>query len=621
MRPRPLKRRWIWGIGSLVALAALIVLLPRFVLASDGARAELVQRIETLTGEPAAISGPVEFDLFPRARLVADRIAIGTAAETRIERIIADFDPIDALFGEARISRIVLVRPERDGASVPPADPAGTGAVAGPERRARDSAAFVADLAELARGAIDRLDDLQILVIRNGIWRSSEETFGPNGISNANLTITRASNLSAFQMVGDFVWNGVPATMEMNLASTQRLKAGQESAVDFDLSSPTLDLNFEGQVAFDPAPTLLGRFEARGDSFARTAAWLSDTRTEIPDLGAVSLTGSLVLEGRMLAVNDAELRVAGSAGRGALEYDLDRDHVDGTLAFSTLDLTPIAEAIVPLPSGPFGMMRPINVDFASTADLALRLSADEARFGSLAFANMAAVLTVGGGSVGLELGDASFYGGRAYGRLSLSGGADPVLSGELNGSGVDLGAVSNAFGTPVLVLSGNGRVGANISAPAEDWRTIARSAETQLTLSAADGSLSGFDPSVFATAGTRSIYSGITGGSLPFEELKADLRGYGTEVTVRSLSLGNANDLLEMSGRADPVEGRIALDGRSRSLPQTASSGTRSGEFTAPKPISFKVEGVWPDLRVVTDGPAASPSDASGIAAGGSAAP
>ncbi|MER0239587.1 AsmA family protein [Fulvimarina sp. MAC8] len=623
MRRIPFKRTLIWGVSAFLLLVAVLALVPRFVLASDGAKRELVMRIEAMTGAPVEISGPITYSALPRTRLVADRIAIGEGVDITIDRIVADFDPVDALFGRARIARIVLVRPEhqteiaQDSVAANKTNGtlvAATSEAAENEAPRRSAAQMIAGLEDLARSAIERLDQLQILEIRNGVWRPGEDEFGPTGISNANLTITRSSSRSAFRMVGGFTWNGQPADIDMRVDSTTNLRDGGRSDVLLALSSPPLALDFDGMMDFGPVTRLEGRFEGRGDSFATTAAWLSNADYQIPRLGAVSLTGNLSLAGRRLAVTDAELRLAGSSGVGAIEYDLDADRLDGTLAFETLDLTPVAQAIVPMPAGPFGFARPIEAKFAQSADVALRVSANQANFGTLAFSDVAAVIAVADGDVSLELGDATLYGGRAFGRIALSDKALPWINGELSGFGIDLASLSSAIGGAMVNLSGSGEFHASLSTPAKDWRMITRRAETEVSLTAGNGTLSGFDPSVFSESGNSSIYNGFTGGSLPFETLNAQVRTLGPELSIESWSMDNGNYRLEAKGEALLSSGELTIEGTSEALSQTASVSKSSEEFTEPKPIPFTVEGTWPDPRVVTGTPQRSRRESGNLA-------
>ncbi|MEN3792164.1 AsmA family protein [Fulvimarina sp. MAC3] len=607
-----LKRTLIWGLSALVLLVAAVMVLPHLVLTSDDARRELVTRLEAMTGAPVEISGRVSYSVLPRTRLVADRIAIGDGGDFTIDRIVADFDPVDALFGHPKIARVVLVRPEhypeseRSAAAKADAEGAtfGLKPVTDTARAPRQSAAqMIAGLEDLSRKAIDRLDQLQILEIRNGVWRSGEGEVGPTGISNANLTITRASSRSAFRMVGGFVWNGQPSDIDMRVDSTSSLRDGGQSDVSLAFSSPPLSVDFDGVMDFGPSTRLAGRFEGRGESFATTAAWLSNADFRIPSLGPMSLTGDLSLGGRMLAFRNANLRMLDSLGVGAVEYDLDADRLDGTLAFESLDLTPVAEAIVPMPSGPFGLTRPIEAKFAQSADIALRVSAQRARFGEFDFSDIAAVFAVADGDVSLELGDSRLYGGRAFGRLALSDNSETRIKGELNATGVDLASLSSSLGGSLLNLTGSGEFHASLTTPAKDWRTIMTRAQTEVSLNVGKGVLGGFDPSVFSEPGVNSIYSGFTGGSVPFETLRAQMRTFGPKLSIESWSMNNANYHLEAQGDALLSSGKMRFEGTSETLPQTASVGVNAEEFTEPKPIPFTVEGTWPDPRVITGTP------------------
>ena len=593
------KGRWL-GIGLFAAVVvAVAVLAPRFVLASGDAERELAQRIRALTGADVAIGGPVRFSVLPRTRLVADHVEIGPAIGFSVDRIVADLDPVDALFGKATIARIVLIRPEYR-----PAEARRDNAVAvetglRPAGPVSPSIEGFNEFERLARAAIKRLDKLQVLEVRDGVWRPTQTGISPNGFSNANFTVARTSDRSAVRVDGSFIWNGQPADLDMSIASTANLEQGGASAVSFSLATPPLSANFDGTLDFSSLRRLEGRLSIAGDSFSRMVAWLADPQMVVPELGSIALNGDMALAGSTLAFGNAALSIAGSTGQGAMEFDLDRRRLSGTLAYPSFDFGPIARAVVPPPTGPFNLRRPIDVAFSEAIDLNIRLSAGEALIGSLPLQDVAAVIGVSDGKATLDVGDASLFGGSTYGRIALINGKTPGLAGHWTGSGIDMGRLVSRLGDTNVQLTGQGQFDAELSANARDWETILSSAQLKADLTVHNGVVSGFDPKVFSKAGTQPLMAGLVEGTMPFTRMEAEFSSHGPRMSIDALELKDQSGVLTAHGRVSLADRWLQLSGHYEEFPLTASAGTQ-GDFTPSPPVSFILEGGWPNPSVVT---------------------
>lgn len=583
-----------WQTAAIAVVVALVAIcaaiLPGLALGSDAARALVVERLETLTGRNVSIDGRIDFSILPRARLSLEHVRLGDDDFT-IDTLVADFSLFDVIAGKGKISGLVLVRPEWRSASekdqverVP--TETGSGLLVG------------------LNSLMGRLGGIGTVEIREGLFRPPGPGFaGPRGISNANIRIRQSGSGDTLGVVGGFVWNGQPTTVDLEISGDEPLVAGGQSNVEFSLESPALTASYSGTVEVADFRRAEGRLRISTQSFTRGIEWLFAPSTRIPELGAVTLAGNLFLLGQSAELRQADLSIAGSQGRGAMEARLENGLpvIGGTLAFQDLNLTPIARSIAPYPRNPFDFERPLGVDFAAALDMEIRLSATELTLGRIPFQDVAAVVSIGGGMAKLDVGDATLFGGRGQASISVDGRTShPSVEAWVSTSGVDTARLMSSLSVSSIGLSGKSAIRAKLAAPADNWRTVLTGLAVTAHLDATDGTISGFDPAVFAEPGARPLTAGTRNGSIPFTALDAELGLDGMIVDFDQVEIRNDSGILTAKGRYSAKSNQIGVAGEF--APDAVSPVSQSGASSVEQErIAFMMTGKWPNPSVTTE--------------------
>nr|WP_245396592.1 AsmA-like C-terminal region-containing protein [Jiella sonneratiae] len=245
----------------------------------------------------------------------------------------------------------------------------------------------------------------------------------------------------------------------------------------------------------------------------------------------------------------------------------------------------------------------------------IRLSASDLVLGTIPFRDVAAVISAGGGVAKLDVGDATFFGGRGQAALTVDGtAAEPQVSGWVSASGIDTASLMNGLAIQSIGLTGTSAVRAKIATPAENWRSILSNLAVSARFSTSGGALSGFDPTVFAEPGARPLAAGTHGGTIPFDALEAKLELVGTTIDLDQMTLRNEAGTLTASGRYFAKNNVVAVKGTfapktvtpaSAETP-TAAAVTAAGGGAAEAGsggttgVSFVMAGQWPDPSVTT---------------------
>ncbi|WAP67897.1 AsmA family protein [Jiella pelagia] len=554
-----------------------------------------MERLETLTGRNVSIDGRIDFSILPRARLSLENVRLGDDDFT-IDTLVADFSLFDVIAGKGKISGLVLVRPEWRS----PAEPDEVQLVSA------DPDGLLVGLNTM----LGRLGGIGSVEIRDGLFRPAGRGFaGPRGVSNANVRIRQSGSGDTLGVAGSFVWNGQPTTVDLEISGDEPLVAGGQSNVDFSLDSPALTATYSGMVEVADLRRAEGRLSISTPSFTRGIEWLFAPSTRIPELGAVNLEGDLLLLGQTAELRQADLRIAGSQGRGAMEIRLEAGMpvIGGTLAFNDLNLTPIARSIAPYPRNPFDFERPLGVDFADLLEMEIRLSATELTLGTIPLQDVAAVISIGGGMAKLDIGDATLFGGRGQAAVAVDGSAGrPRVEGWISASDIDTARLMSSLSVRSIGLSGRSAIRAKLEAPAENWAAILSGIALTAQLDATDGTISGFDPGVFAEPGARPLTAGTRSGSIPFTALDAKLGLDGMIVDFDRVRISNSSGTLSAQGRYFAKSNEIEIAGEfapddAAASPVVAVPARRGAPPVGTRRIAFMMTGEWPNPSVTTE--------------------
>ncbi len=576
------------AIAILLVLIALATTLPGLALGSDAARRAVVDRLERMTGEPVTIEGDIAFSLLPRTRMILDRVRIGAAGSLTIGQIVADLDAMTALTGTANISRLVLIRPDIKLVTDRPKADAGR-SQSDPKPR------------QLAKMLLGRIEGLRRIEIRDGVVHPHSQMPGGE-VSDIDLIVARASPGTALRLSGSFLWNGQPADVDIDIGAPDALLAGGSSDVDINLFSPPLTTNFDGIASLDSNATINGRIKLTAASLRSGIGWFADPDLRIPDVGPFSLEGELLLAGLQANLQQADISIAGSQGHGALEASFApaTPVIGGTLAFASLDFSPFARAVLPLPDDPFDLKRPIDIEFAKAVKLDIRLSAAQANLGPVPLTDVAAVVRLGEGRAELDIGDAAVFGGRGQANLVFDANpATPLATGHLSVAGIDTASLLKALKVEALAMTGRSSFSAEVTAPFRDWASILGGARVEAEFASRDGTIRGFSPKAFASSGTRPLADGLTGTTVPYTALEARIATDGANLRLNGMTIeSSSSGVLAASGDLSLVDGDVTIRGRYDS--RAAKTASSRAAFTTSKPIAFTIEGKWPNPDVTT---------------------
>ncbi|MBO0661570.1 AsmA family protein [Jiella flava] len=606
---RPARRKWLALAlaASLAAIIAVVAVLPGLALGSDQARTLVIERLEQLTGRHVSVDGRIDFSILPRARLSLEHVRLGSTNGIDIDRLVANFSLLDVFAGKGEISRLVLVRPEWQ--SAPPIDDAVAAAAKANAASGLMATGTGEGLMTGLHRLMSRLQGVRAIEIRDGLFRPSEPGFeGSRGISNANVTIKQSTSGDSLSLSGSFVWNGQPTTVDLGIDSSKPLRDGGSGNVDLSLDSPALTASFKGTAEFDRLRDAQGKLSIAGPSFTRGIEWLFSPDLRVPEIGAVALSGDLMLRGKNAELRNANLSIAGSQGHGAMEARIDDGIpvVGGTLAFDSLNITPVARSIAPFPRNAFDFERPLDVDFAKAMRMEIRLSASDLQLGTVPFKDVAAVISADGGIAKLEVGDATIFGGRGQATLTVDGRpATPGVEGWFSASNIDMGHLFTGLSIKSIGMSGTSSITAKLSAPAKNWRTILAGLKISAKLATTNGTLSGFDPRVFARPGARPLAAGSGDGMIPFSVLNATVDLQGSTLTFQPITIRNDAGSLSASGDYHARTNTIDLNGNFVAAAPATASADPATPAIPQKTIAFDMKGNWPNPSVTTK--AASP--------------
>lgn len=596
----PRSRRWPRIAFALLLLLTIagagVVAASTLMLGAATARSSIEAQLSALTGLPVLVAGPSELKLLPRTQISLVNVRVGARssdsdAVMEIDGVVADLDLWAALWGTAAIERLTLIRPELLSAD---------GFLEGARQNGADTAAAAMDehgfnpLARYVSAFLSRFGSLRSVEIRDGVFRMAPGPASP-GVSNANLRITWPSKTSSARMAGSYVWNGQPTEVRALIASPVDFLAGARSAVDIDLVSPPLTASFDGEATIGGIGQFSGALSVSTPSLTHAIRWLGDARAVLPEIGPLAVEANLDGDERRLNFRDAKVEVDGFAGLGGLEMLLregERPAIAGTLAFDSLDLNGLADALAPLPQTALDLQRRIPVDFINELNLDIRLSAADGFFGTVPISDLAATVKFTNGVATLDIGDVSLLGGQAQARFTIDSTVrPPAATGAASVSQVGIAPLLAAVGIGGMSLSGTSDVHADYTMPVTNWADLVRRLSVDLSATVRNGTLGGFDPSILTDETAKPLASAIADNALAFQTLRTKLHSDGALVNIESVDAEGAFGLLSAAGSLSVNSKRLDLSG-SIAAPAGASTTDRT-------PSRFRMQGLWPKPELI----------------------
>jgi AsmA protein len=423
-----MKRRYLF-LATLLATALLVAAMVPWEISTSVVTREASSRVKALTGLALKVDGATTIALLPVPRVKMDDVAFTTldgdvALKARQMRGALRWLPLIA--GRVELSDATLLEP-----SIITVDAKGASLW-------RVAADRLAQQIDAGRSGGIRHHVGRLMIVAGNVADAGSDGNTNRVLSNINAVMTWPLPSRSIDVAGNFVWRDTPVNFRATGINPVKLFQGEAEAITVDLALAGASLAVKGELLTARGardPQLKGDLTFSAAALSKTLRTLGE-KTDVGELGALSLSGSFQAAWRMLSMPTATLVLDGDRFEGAVASRLidGRPLVSGTLAAETLNLDRFLARLYPA-RGDDGKWSSTAFDTTALADvdLDLRLSANSASVGRVKLNTLGGGVILKDGRLEVALSSAAAYKGALKGRFSLA----PIASGieaKLQGS-------------------------------------------------------------------------------------------------------------------------------------------------------------------------------------------
>lgn len=578
----PMTRRTLTIAAALATLAVLTMAAAPWTTSSAPLKDAIARQLRDAYGLDLTAAGRSTIALLPVPRLKLEDVALTTAEGTALVRgghLRGELGILPLLVGRIELSEVSLHGSRID----VELDATGQTAWSAPVDKLR---AGVADVAAPAPHVGRLIVTGSYLVFRDA--RTDAEAV----IRDINLTASWPALAGAVNVAGSFVWRGEPIDLTITSIRPSALFAGRASPFVVQAGASSGRIRLSGDANLGDDPRVVGRTVFSTPSLRNFLSWAGMGAPLGGLTRALTVEGDFTLDRRGASWPAVRLTVGGDRLDGALgvRFGGERPLTAGTLAADRLDLSdffaPLAKSRTP--DGQWSL-EPFDVGpLTIGGDLDLRVSASNARIGSLRLEDMAANVMLRQGRVDVTLARATLNGGVVKGRLGVAAaayGLDMRAQGSFER--VDSAAAMNDLGQGGWI-SGLAQGQFAFEGTGETAADLIRQSHGRATLAIRSGEI-GIGLLDLARRAERQP----TAPSL-------DWRGGRTSFDQAQIAMTIANGLVEVvEGGLTAANLRAAVQGRASLTEQTVAIRTtvESGANGTAAPLGVEIGGSWNDLR------------------------
>lgn len=543
------------AIGFCLFVVVVVVAAPKL-LSTPTVKTRVAAQLSDVLGLPVQLNGSSSVSLRPYLGVSWSDVVVGSDSDAMplltMDRLDAKLTLSAALFGDARLSELTLVRPVlrliRNGQGV------------GNWQAADGQLGRWFASQNEAKVALGRLMIVDGIALQDdATTRTSRKLTGLQGeIVWPSTSSAASANLGA-------IWNGEPFRVTAQIDDPAAMRDGQKSDVAFTLSANPVQLSFDGEIArpgVDADARFTGDLAMETTSTTRLREWAGLPHTAFDVIGPARVSGKLDMNGARASIADASVDINGQAGTGQLNFQWNREsaaRLSGTLGFEQLELPNPVTSERPL-ADLFGQPQG-----SAHIDLDLRLSAISATVGSAPIAEVAAAILVQDGRTTIDIAQAETQVGQLTGSMRLVP-ADIVtdsqatITANLALSGTNFSQISP---DATYGLNGNGNTSFQLEASGPDMQSMIASLGGDVVLELGAGELRGLDAAALLSADQGNNIP--TGGTTSFDKGRLALFIVSGTAYVREGQFSGADADVDFGGRIDIAEGTLALRGEARS--------------------------------------------------------
>lgn len=599
------------ALAVMLAIVAIAISLP-LAVSSDLVRDRLERDIGAWAGHPVSLGNAPSMSFWPLPTIKLDNVEISPSSFAdgdpimRADSIIANFNLFSAILGAPSFSEFKLVRPTFS-LEVYPDGTSNWESLNG-ELANGIKAAVALDVAAQAgqpvpKGAsIPDSATLGTVEIEDGTVQWIRDPGAPpEKLTAVNGTVAWTSPTAAARVSLSAIIRGEQVTIVTSIGSPLLLLGRRATTVDATLTSPPLNLSFNGTLSLATEAYFNGSLKLKSPSVRRALEWSGTEIKPGEALGALEMAADISIGGRAAKLDNLTIMIDQNKGVGVLDVELPADTpptVGGTLAFNTLDITSFLQAFTPLPKAGDDIASTIDTRFLREIGLDLRLSAQTARFGPVSMTNLAAAARVEEGRAMFDIGDASAYGGSLTGRIAISEkGVDGGAKLRISARNTDFGKLFDAMEMTGPLPRGIGTLDLEVASPHPTWATSMTDLTGKIKLTLGKGTTPGFDLDHFKELAKTDRFFGIkdtmTGNPFAFKaaQFEATIADGQAELTIGELI--GASETISLSGVVPYSRGSLAIAGvigKTKPGEGEAALATKPSE----PPLRFFVGGSWP---------------------------
>ena len=616
-------------LAVIVILAVLFVgalaALP-YIVSTDSIRLHLAQNISAWTGYSVEIRQPPRMSFFPVFRASLSDVTVSKMGDNNTpfmaaERIEVEMSPLDALFGrvaftETRLinAHFALSEPVEDLPQFVNTLASSSGRLGLAIRQARNVTARKTENDQQNDKQLQTMPFGRLVLENSSIGFTTRNTERQEQISKINASIDWPQTTSAATVKGKAVWHDETVDYNLNVAQPLLLLARGMSQMSAQITSKPLTISFDGRSNISENIFTEGAFSLSSPSLSESLHWVglsSDASYSLRATAddAFSIETNVSATPLRIKLSDIVLNLNNMPAKGAAEigFGKQRPVVTGTLAFQTLNAVSFFHTVTTLVTkvsedeeaknyGGYRYTPPRMIDtrLLNSADLDIRLSAQNASIGAAQMTGLAAALQIRDGQAIFDIGDAKAFKGSIQTSIKLSQTEDGQdnIGVRLNAANIDSAAFLTALGLNDPILSGQGNLSVTAETSPQSLQSMLRNARGQISFTLNNGRMLGFDLNDFIAKMKSEGFFALQRRdkvSLDFKRLdvKASLGdGVATLETTKAETMQGA---LSLTGIIPLTDRSLALSG-TLTLPQPAKEATDTqadgGEATPPAPVA-----------------------------------
>ncbi|MBL4907365.1 MAG: AsmA family protein, partial [Sneathiella sp.] len=340
-------KKIVYGIlGIFVLVIAAVIALP-FLVPAEKIKEELVLAVNDATGRTLAIDGDFGVSVFPVLGLNASKVSFSNSPNSpnpnmaTTDELTVELDLLSLLSGQIQVNTFILDKPvvflevEKNGEknwefsqSAPQSSK---------PKESTDPSEKIADL------GITDLNLGNVKIISGAITYIDRKANAQYEVTDVNLAVVLNGLDQPFKTTGNATWNGETLELDTELGALRAVLENKETTLTAAIKSTKINASYKGSLTSVTPLALLGKTDLKIPSVKNLTGWIGQPiDAKENTFGALSINGTIKINGSTYAFKEAELSFDKIKGKGDFKVDLGGKipNLEGKLDLAALDVNP-----------------------------------------------------------------------------------------------------------------------------------------------------------------------------------------------------------------------------------------------------------------------------------------